>query len=221
MKTRTAAVRVVGQARVVGLDISLNRPGICILSGDPRTRVDAGLIVDSAMIRSGEELRGPERLSVVTAAIWSWLRARRISGPGVLYVQEGYAFSRSHAHSMGEIGGCIRRDIWASGGNLIVVPPSTLKKFVTKSGAADKNVMMKELYKRWGYDVDDDNQCDAFSCALVGLVDQCDAGRRTAAENDMLQNKVERYAGEGQDWYRTEPKSRGKAAAAKKRRDKA
>jgi len=47
----------------------------------------------------------------------------------------------------------------------IVVSPTTLKKFVTGKGNVKKNLMLKEVYKKWGVDFNDDNLCDAYSLA--------------------------------------------------------
>jgi Holliday junction resolvasome RuvABC endonuclease subunit len=203
MRQRTR--QVVGRAsNVIGLDISLKGPGICIASGSPRARVDHGLIVESTLIRAGEDTRGPERLSVVSRAVYAWMVSRGCGLAGDLYVTEGYAFGSQQAHSLGEMGGCIRKAIWESGGNLIVIPPPTLKKFMTGAGSGDKNIVMKHVFKRWSFDVDDDNQCDAFGCAVLGLVDQCGDEIWTAIERDILTKKVQRYAGKGQtNWAST------------------
>jgi Holliday junction resolvasome RuvABC endonuclease subunit len=201
MKTRARTIYLGRVPMVSGIDVSLTGPGVCIASGDPNSKVGRGLEVESAIIRSGEDLRGPERLSVVTNAIWGWLLSRDRGRAGDLYVMEGYAFSSQMAHSLGEVGGCVRRVIWESGGNLITIPPQTLKKFMTGVGAGNKNVVMKHSFKRWAFDVDDDNQCDAFGCAVLGLVDGAGESTWTAIERDILTKKVERYAGRGQKWH--------------------
>jgi hypothetical protein len=44
----------------------------------------------------------------------------------------------------------------------VTVVPSSVKKFATGKGTADKPDMRMELYKRTGIDQKDDNQVDAF-----------------------------------------------------------
>jgi len=51
----------------------------------------------------------------------------------------------------------------------IIVAPTSLKKFITGSGASKKDVMLIETYKRYGVSMLDDNVCDAFGLAQVGL----------------------------------------------------
>lgn len=203
MKTRARSK----QRYVFGLDLSLRATGLCIACGNPDDKLGNTLSVRSKLIGVGEELRGPERLSVITQLIFAWQKEElgQCMGPGDLYVTEGYAFSAQQAHSLGEIGGCVRRVIWESGGNLIVVPPTTLKKFVTGKGSGDKNVIIKHVYKRWAFDVDDDNECDAFGCAMLGLVSLKDEARQTKFEREMLTTKVQRYAGKGQIGWAGEP----------------
>lgn len=199
MKVRTA------KRRVVGIDLSLTGPGLCVLSGAPKLTMKTGLTAEMTLIRLGEKLRGPERLSLLTRSIFSWLYARQPPKPGDLYVMEGYAYAAQQAHSIGEIGGCVKSVIWKLGGNLLVVAPMSLKKYVMGRGQGDKNVMMKSVYKRWGFDSDDDNECDAFACAHLGLVAQLPAGDRVALETETL-SKCDWWPGRDQVWGTEFPK---------------
>ena len=47
------------------------------------------------------------------------------------------------------------------------IPPSSVKKFVTGKGNCKKNLMLKEVYKKWNVDFSDDNLCDAYSLARL------------------------------------------------------
>jgi crossover junction endodeoxyribonuclease RuvC len=49
------------------------------------------------------------------------------------------------------------------------VPPTTLKKYITGSGQCKKNLMLKEVYKKWNVDYVDDNLCDAYSLSRFAL----------------------------------------------------
>lgn len=50
-----------------------------------------------------------------------------------------------------------------------VTSPGSLKKFITGKGNAKKNLMLKEVYKKWGVDLSDDNICDAFCLAKMEI----------------------------------------------------
>jgi len=51
----------------------------------------------------------------------------------------------------------------------IIVAPTSLKKFITGNGAAKNDVMLMETFKRYGVTILDDNECDAYGLAQVGL----------------------------------------------------
>jgi crossover junction endodeoxyribonuclease RuvC len=50
----------------------------------------------------------------------------------------------------------------------VEISPTGLKKYVTGKGSGGKDVIMKEVFKRWGFDTDNDNIADAFALAMVG-----------------------------------------------------
>lgn len=51
----------------------------------------------------------------------------------------------------------------------IIVAPTSLKKFITGNGTSKKDVMLISTYKRYGVSLLDDNICDAFGLAHIGL----------------------------------------------------
>lgn len=50
-----------------------------------------------------------------------------------------------------------------------IVPPTTLKKFVTGKGNSPKELMLLKTFKRWGVEFSDHNICDAYCLARWGL----------------------------------------------------
>lgn len=51
----------------------------------------------------------------------------------------------------------------------VVIGPSQLKKFATGSGGAKKELVIKEVMKRWGADCPDNNTADAVALAYLGM----------------------------------------------------
>lgn len=51
----------------------------------------------------------------------------------------------------------------------VIIAPTSLKKFVTGNGGSKKDVMLIETYKRWGVSITNDNECDAYGLAQIGL----------------------------------------------------
>jgi crossover junction endodeoxyribonuclease RuvC len=75
----------------------------------------------------------------------------------------------------------VRLELYRAGVPFVEVPPSTLKKWISGKGNAEKNLMLREVYKRWGYDAKDDNDADAH--ALVRLAEQLSADPQPQTEH--------------------------------------
>lgn len=80
-----------------------------------------------------------------------------------LVVCQDYFVGRSHGAviSLAQLGTMIRYKILLKGFPLCVVPPKTVKKFVTGNGNAKKQQMMQTVMNRWGFKASTDNLADA------------------------------------------------------------
>jgi crossover junction endodeoxyribonuclease RuvC len=59
----------------------------------------------------------------------------------------------------------VRWWLYRQGYKWLDVPPSVVKKFATGKGNSPKSVMIKAVYKKWGFDVSDDNLADSYALA--------------------------------------------------------
>lgn len=111
------------------------------------------------------------RLSSLRLAFSSALLDRRDEAYGAgLFVVEGYAFGAMNAReALGEWGGAIRLSAYEQGWSLLIVPPTALKKFVLGKGVGEKNLMLREISKRWNYDATDDDDGDAYALMQLGV----------------------------------------------------
>ena len=81
---------------------------------------------------------------------------------------EGYAMgSKTRPQMAGELGGHLRLLLWQAGIPYIVVPPTSLKKYVLGKGNAAKELVLKEVFKRWGYDTTSNDRADAYALARI------------------------------------------------------
>lgn len=113
---------------------------------------------------------GPvERLDAIYDWFYTWLNSIL---PLDLLVMEGYAHGAKVGREMaGELGGVVKIvafDLLGSD-HILIVPPTSLKKFVTSRGNAKKNEMLLGVFKRWGVEFTDDNQADAYALEKFGL----------------------------------------------------
>lgn len=110
-----------------------------------------------------------ERLWQVRQWFREWLELQDNAGVD-LVVMEGYANAAKFGREMaGELGGVVKL-VTLDVINIppVVVPPTSLKKFVTGKGNAKKNEMLLGVFKRWGAEFTDDNQADAYSLEKFG-----------------------------------------------------
>ena len=82
---------------------------------------------------------------------------------------EGYAFGSQMAHMLGELGGVVKLAIYDHYNiHALIVPPTSLKKYVTGKGTGvQKNQMLLHVYKKWGVEFDDDNAADSYALARI------------------------------------------------------
>lgn len=84
---------------------------------------------------------------------------------------EGYAFGSQMANMAGELGGMVKFTLFSyfqgrQGEYPLIVPPTTLKKYVTGKGqGVAKSQMLLHVYKKWGAEFSDDNAADSYSLA--------------------------------------------------------
>lgn len=101
----------------------------------------------------------------------AWLCTRWHERGIRLAVIEGYSYTRnsSSTSTLIEVGSTVRMELYARDIPWIEVPPATLKKFVTGRHDIKKNLMLKEVYKRWGVDLASDDEADAYALAQFGM----------------------------------------------------
>lgn len=213
MRTRAAP----SQHVIVGVDLSLAASAMVAVRGQS-AEFPSGEGPEVLAVRRmpPQDLRGVERLHAVDE--WSLrfvddLLFRELHPTA--FVFEGPGFASKVAHALGQLHGVIKLSLWRRGFLLGDVPPSTLKKFVTGAGNADKNVVMKQVFKRWGFDSDDDNECDAFACAMAGLCHFGGGGNQ--AQQKAIVGKVVFYARRG-ELTRAEDRDAARQVAGRTRR---
>jgi len=153
----------------VGLDLSLTGTGMVILRD--------GNLISKNLIKSKPSGDKPidelNRIKKIVYEIRSHLTGTFID----IAVIENLAFGVKNATSLTQLAALnyFTRELLAYDSGLgyhvpfILVAPTSLKKFITGSGIAKKDVMMMETYKRYGVTLLNDNECDAYGLAQIGL----------------------------------------------------
>jgi len=140
----------------VGIDQSLTSTALVTLSESGDAPIAKHRITP-------DPLRESQRVQFVRDAVSQFVAEAK---PRAI-AMEGYGFGarKSRAHALGELGGAIKLALYEMGHTIAIVPPSTLKKFVTGKGNADKSAMMVEILDRWHFKTSNDDIADAYGLA--------------------------------------------------------
>ena len=144
----------------VGIDPSLTGNAVVIID-------EEGVIHESQLITTHKEcyLNDEQRILDIfdqVKFVTQILRLKAIYVEGLSYM----SVSRSLFERCGLLY-LITTHLFRQDVRYKIIPPTSLKKFVTTDGHADKKFMMRVVKCRWGIDFQDDNLCDAYALAQM------------------------------------------------------
>ena len=142
----------------IGIDPSLTATGFIVLD-------EKGNLQKKKIIKS--KLKGVERLIELEEELCDSLHIYRGKIDGVCMESYSFGSRLGQAFSIGELGGIFKRCLTKFPVKYKLIPPTRLKKFVTGKGNIKKELILKEVYKKWGVDLDDNNLADAFGLARI------------------------------------------------------
>lgn len=177
----------VGRREVtLGLDPSYTGFGVVAL--DPRDEHYAAWLGVSPY-------KGVQRLVAIGAWLEQLLGQLDAQHEVVQVALEGYAHgSKFGREQAGELGAVIKTTLVRHYGvnsrcaYPTIVPPSTLKKYVTGKGTVEKNQMLLKVFQSWGVEFNDDNLADAY--ALARLAAGWEQGEDLAYRRAVLKSLV-------------------------------
>lgn len=181
---------MLGMSVYVGVDPSLNRPGLAIVKNGVEIEFASALSV-------GRKLRGADRLS----SIFGWASAHLKFAPAELVRAciEGPSLGSTHREfDLGEASGVLKLAIFEAGDvEPLVIEPARLKKFATGNAQASKEEVLHAVKVVFGLDLDgDDDTADALMLARLAwaLDHKSDLRRRCELEviASLLQAKPKR-----------------------------
>jgi Holliday junction resolvasome RuvABC endonuclease subunit len=162
---------------IAGIDLSLTSTGYSING-------DTGVIAT--------KYRGPERLSIVSNLVLELIADNSVD----VVIIEGYSFAsrNSQAHSIGELGGCVRMRLWEFNVPFIDIPPTCRAKFATGKGNASKNEVISAISAKTGIvwsGAGSDDRCDAWILEQMGLAAIGRSTHEWPAENLSALEKID------------------------------
>lgn len=158
--------------RIIGLDLSLRATGIAVKTGDTAVHWETFECKQTGM----------ERLGIIRQYVYEWCCGAS------LVVLEGLSYGSSmlgHSEIVG-LHYLVRFQLWKNEIPCCIVAPTQLKKFVVGKGAAEKALVLREVYRKFEALVSNDNEADAvglcyFGQALAGIWEP-----QTVAQRDVL-----------------------------------
>lgn len=145
----------------VGCDFGLRKSGIVLLD-------DKFEIESQNLVKVTEKVRGAERLVSIERGFHSIVEPYRLQHLEIFV--EGYAYGAKYQReSLAELGGVIRRYLHLADLTFWVIPPTSLKFFVTGTSKASKNYMKKCTKEKWGQIFKSDDVCDAYGMSRLGM----------------------------------------------------
>jgi Holliday junction resolvasome RuvABC endonuclease subunit len=176
---------------IVGLDLSLTATGWATYNTESK-------VLNSGTVNS--KLKGMDRLDEIVTLIEGMIvhLFRSLKTP-ITWIEavdncevyiENYGFaSKGRVVYQGELGGIVRYMLWKHGVKYHDIPPTIAKKVLTGKGNCEKSLILKELYKKYKIDVDDDNIADACNLVIIGKM--CHGlEKMTKAQKEIIDTKI-------------------------------
>lgn len=144
----------------LGIDPSLSASGVFFLYDDPSQNTGYEICTQKKDFSSSIH-----RVDFIANRIIEDIRKRK----PVAIMMEDYFTGKMPGTviQLAELGTMIRTRILESGNKFAVTPPTRLKKFVSGNGNSGKELMLKNVFKKWGIDLTSNNIADACGIAYM------------------------------------------------------
>ena len=148
------------EAMFVGIDHSLTGTGVVVIDQN-------GCIHEQKLIKTTPDEIEEKRMTRIIdglSFIPKIVRLKTVYIEGPSFMSTGQAVLQ-----MGALHYLVRIFLYRKKVKYKIIAPGTLKKFITGSGAAKKEHMLLNIYKKWGIEFKDNNLADAYSLARLAL----------------------------------------------------
>lgn len=131
--------------KVAGLDFSITATGVAHTN-------EGGACTHVIKTKGTKD----DRLVVIKNQVLSYVQGSEFA------LIEGLGFASMKLAISGMVHGAVRCGLIEAGIPYATIPPTSLKKYATGSGGADKTAMAMAAYKRAEVEFTNDNECDAW-----------------------------------------------------------
>lgn len=145
----------------VGIDLSLSSTGMAVISPE-------GIYVHRIKTKPVEKDSAAQvaRLDSILASITDETFTH--GGPAVAVEGPAFGSNDRGAHIRGGLWWMLRRELWREGIDTLIVPPTTVKKYATGKGNAQKDAVLAAVIRRYpAVDVTGNDEADALVLAAI------------------------------------------------------
>lgn len=166
----------------VGLDLSLTGTGFCLKMGNQIT-------IETISTKPKDFANNLDRLIHIRDKLLSKIPM----SVKMICVEDFFTPSNSmqigSAIKLAMLGTVIRIALYEKGLPFVIIAPNSLKKHITGTGAGQKSMIVREVFKKYGINAEDDNQADAVVlCAIAEHIYKIRSGLNT---DDMTKYQKE------------------------------
>jgi Holliday junction resolvasome RuvABC endonuclease subunit len=141
-----------------GLDLSLVASGVCVRRG--------GAFVTETVRTKPEDF--PNDLARMIH-IRDVVTKRIPDDAKMVGIEDMFAGPNMGAgQRLAMLGAIVRVALYERGLSLVVIAPSTLKKFILGKGVGEKSLVLRAVYKAYGLECANDNEADAVCLCAIG-----------------------------------------------------
>jgi Holliday junction resolvasome RuvABC endonuclease subunit len=165
--------------RVMGIDLS-TKAGVAVVDHTGKL-LHAGVVTHP-------KLTGLPRVNAIVGDI---LAIRDQYKPDHIFIEDyALGINMGSVITQVEISTVLQFCLWQEGVQPHLVHPSTLKKFVTGAGGSKKEMVILEVFKRWGHSAASNDEADAVALAFFGLARWGHAANCTSTMNLIVEQWV-------------------------------
>ncbi len=145
---------------IVGLDIGFKKLGVCILQ-------EGGHVSSFVFVGTEKKVDEKKYYAKLSESLGGGVLMRLINAD-LVCVEKPFGVM-GNAVKLHELLGIFKYKLIEWNIPYVEIPQTTLKKFATGKGNAQKSDMVIKAYKEFGFEAETEDEVDAFWCMKVGL----------------------------------------------------
>lgn len=149
---------------LIGIDYSITEPGICFTYGEEYECIS---YKTPPHTKYSHRIKRFSHYANLLIKKIPYTPSEPLKSPNTIIMMEDYAAGgQGKTNEIAEATGILKYKLYNSGfnitNNFLLCSIQHLKMFCSTSGAAKKELILKDVYKRWGFDTNNNNEADAF-----------------------------------------------------------